>query len=90
MARAVASSETNSVLEVPYPLDLEEPLLPALLEVRARCGCRAGAFCGAGMRVWALLARWLPRADSSPSQLSPLLPKCSADRDSPSTRTDAV
>ncbi|XP_029886335.1 cartilage acidic protein 1 isoform X1 [Aquila chrysaetos chrysaetos] len=32
VARAVASSETNSVLEVPYPLDLEEPLLPALLE----------------------------------------------------------
>uniref|UniRef100_A0A8B9MSB4 Cartilage acidic protein 1 n=1 Tax=Accipiter nisus TaxID=211598 RepID=A0A8B9MSB4_9AVES len=34
VARAVASSETNSVLEVPYPLDLEEPLLPALLETR--------------------------------------------------------
>lgn len=42
VARAVASSETNSVLEVPYPLDAEEPLVPALLEVRARCGCRAG------------------------------------------------
>ncbi|XP_076194965.1 cartilage acidic protein 1 isoform X1 [Aptenodytes patagonicus] len=32
VARAVASSETNSVLEVPYPLDAEEPLVPALLE----------------------------------------------------------
>ncbi|NXJ70028.1 CRAC1 protein, partial [Rostratula benghalensis] len=30
--RAVASSETNSVLEVPYPLDVEEPLVPAPLE----------------------------------------------------------
>ncbi|PKU30143.1 cartilage acidic protein 1 isoform x1 [Limosa lapponica baueri] len=30
--RAVASSETNSVLEVPYPLDVEEPLMPAPLE----------------------------------------------------------
>ncbi|XP_074963811.1 cartilage acidic protein 1 isoform X1 [Phalacrocorax aristotelis] len=32
IARAVASSETNSVLEVPYPLDAEEPLMPAPLE----------------------------------------------------------
>uniref|UniRef100_A0A8C0F1P4 Cartilage acidic protein 1 n=1 Tax=Bubo bubo TaxID=30461 RepID=A0A8C0F1P4_BUBBB len=32
VARAVASSETNSVLEVPYPLDTEEPLMPAPLE----------------------------------------------------------
>ncbi|XP_009885993.1 PREDICTED: cartilage acidic protein 1 [Charadrius vociferus] len=32
MVRAVASSETNSVLEVPYPLDVEEPLMPAPLE----------------------------------------------------------
>ncbi|XP_074687152.1 cartilage acidic protein 1 isoform X3 [Strix aluco] len=32
VARAVASSETNSVLEVPYPLDTEEPLVPAPLE----------------------------------------------------------
>ncbi|KAM6067417.1 cartilage acidic protein 1 isoform 4-T4 [Chlamydotis macqueenii] len=34
VARAVASSETNSVLEVPYPLDMEEPLMPAPLETR--------------------------------------------------------
>lgn len=40
VSRAVASSETNSVLEIPYPLDVEEPLMPAPLEVRARCGCR--------------------------------------------------
>nr|XP_009943344.1 PREDICTED: cartilage acidic protein 1 [Opisthocomus hoazin] len=32
VARAVASSETNSILEVPYPLDVEEPLMPAPLE----------------------------------------------------------
>ncbi|KAJ7399209.1 Cartilage acidic protein 1 [Pitangus sulphuratus] len=32
VSRAVASSETNSVLEVPYPLDVEEPLMPAPLE----------------------------------------------------------
>ncbi|XP_027566781.2 cartilage acidic protein 1 isoform X2 [Pipra filicauda] len=32
VSRAVASSETNSVLEVPYPLDVEEPLIPAPLE----------------------------------------------------------
>ncbi|XP_010144285.1 PREDICTED: cartilage acidic protein 1, partial [Buceros rhinoceros silvestris] len=32
MARAVASSETNSVLEVPYPLDMEEPIMSAPLE----------------------------------------------------------
>ncbi|KAM6306400.1 cartilage acidic protein 1 [Aegotheles albertisi] len=32
LVRPVASSETNSVLEVPYPLDVEEPLMPALLE----------------------------------------------------------
>ncbi|XP_014813730.1 PREDICTED: cartilage acidic protein 1 isoform X1 [Calidris pugnax] len=32
VVRAVASSETNSVLEVPYPLDVEEPLVPAPLE----------------------------------------------------------
>ncbi|NWI70184.1 CRAC1 protein, partial [Todus mexicanus] len=32
IVRAVASSETNSVLEVPYPLDAEEPLVPAPLE----------------------------------------------------------
>ncbi|XP_053928243.1 cartilage acidic protein 1 isoform X2 [Cuculus canorus] len=32
VARAVASSEINSVLEVPYPLDVEDPLMPALLE----------------------------------------------------------
>lgn len=42
VARAVASSETNSVLEVPYPLDAEEPLMPAPLEVRARCWRGAG------------------------------------------------
>jgi len=42
VARAVASSETNSILEVPYPLDVEEPLMPAPLEVRAGCGHRAG------------------------------------------------
>lgn len=46
MVRAVASSETNSVLEVPYPLDVEEPLMPAPLEVRARRGHRAGGFGG--------------------------------------------
>lgn len=40
----MASSETNSVLEIPYPLDVEEPLMPAPLEVRARCGCRAQDF----------------------------------------------
>ncbi|KAL2302912.1 hypothetical protein Nmel_010365 [Mimus melanotis] len=32
VSRAVASSETNSVLEIPYPLDVEEPLMPAPLE----------------------------------------------------------
>ncbi|OPJ84339.1 cartilage acidic protein 1 isoform B [Patagioenas fasciata monilis] len=32
VVRSVASSEINSVLEVPYPLDMEEPLIPALLE----------------------------------------------------------
>ncbi|XP_030342682.1 cartilage acidic protein 1 isoform X2 [Strigops habroptila] len=32
VSRPVASSETNSVLEVPYPLDTEEPLVPAPLE----------------------------------------------------------
>ncbi|NXK56939.1 CRAC1 protein, partial [Chauna torquata] len=32
LVRAVASSETNSVLEVPYPLDTEEPLVPTPLE----------------------------------------------------------
>ncbi|XP_051475085.1 cartilage acidic protein 1 isoform X3 [Apus apus] len=32
VVRAVASSETNSVLEVPYPLDVAEPLMPAPLE----------------------------------------------------------
>ncbi|XP_027528113.1 cartilage acidic protein 1 isoform X1 [Neopelma chrysocephalum] len=32
VSRAVASSEINSVLEVPYPLDVEEPLMPAPLE----------------------------------------------------------
>ncbi|XP_064000673.1 cartilage acidic protein 1 isoform X2 [Pogoniulus pusillus] len=32
VARAVASSETNSVLEVSYPLDTEEPLVPVQLE----------------------------------------------------------
>ncbi|XP_064924335.1 cartilage acidic protein 1 isoform X5 [Columba livia] len=32
VVRSVASSEINSVLEVPYPLDMEEPLMPALLE----------------------------------------------------------
>ncbi|NXP41316.1 CRAC1 protein, partial [Leiothrix lutea] len=32
VSRAVASSETNSILEIPYPLDVEEPLMPALLE----------------------------------------------------------
>ncbi|NWU49271.1 CRAC1 protein, partial [Dromas ardeola] len=32
VVRAVASSETNSILEVPYPLDVEEPLMPAPLE----------------------------------------------------------
>lgn len=46
MVRAVASSEINSVLEVPYPLDVEEPLMPAPLEVRARRGHRAGGFGG--------------------------------------------
>ena len=46
VARAVASSETNSVLEVPYPLDAEELLVPAPLEVRARCGCRVGGLGG--------------------------------------------
>lgn len=40
VSRAVASSETNSVLEIPYPLDVEEPLMPAPLEVRTRCRCR--------------------------------------------------
>uniref|UniRef100_A0A8B9SMQ1 Cartilage acidic protein 1 n=1 Tax=Anas platyrhynchos TaxID=8839 RepID=A0A8B9SMQ1_ANAPL len=35
LVRAVASSETNSVLEVPYPPDTEEPLVPTPLEVRA-------------------------------------------------------
>ncbi|XP_039235132.1 cartilage acidic protein 1 isoform X4 [Pipra filicauda] len=34
VSRAVASSETNSVLEVPYPLDVEEPLIPAPLETQ--------------------------------------------------------
>lgn len=38
VVRSVASSEINSVLEVPYPLDMEEPLMPALLEVRAQGG----------------------------------------------------
>ncbi|NXP47040.1 CRAC1 protein, partial [Heliornis fulica] len=32
VTRAVASNEINSVLEVPYPLDKEEPLMPAPLE----------------------------------------------------------
>ncbi|KAI1236291.1 hypothetical protein IHE44_0001572, partial [Lamprotornis superbus] len=32
VSRAVASSETNTVLEIPYPLDVEEPLMPAPLE----------------------------------------------------------
>ncbi|XP_057259079.1 cartilage acidic protein 1 isoform X2 [Pezoporus wallicus] len=32
VSRPVASSETNSVLEVPYPLDTEKPLVPAPLE----------------------------------------------------------
>ncbi|XP_023801954.1 cartilage acidic protein 1-like isoform X2 [Cyanistes caeruleus] len=32
VSRAVVSSETNSVLEIPYPLDVEEPLMPAPLE----------------------------------------------------------
>ncbi|RLV88157.1 hypothetical protein DV515_00015587 [Chloebia gouldiae] len=32
VSRAVANSETNSVLEIPYPLDVEEPLMPAPLE----------------------------------------------------------
>ncbi|XP_021255842.1 cartilage acidic protein 1 isoform X2 [Numida meleagris] len=32
LVRAVASSETNSILEVPYPRDTEEPPVPALLE----------------------------------------------------------
>nr|XP_038037204.1 cartilage acidic protein 1 isoform X1 [Anas platyrhynchos] len=32
LVRAVASSETNSVLEVPYPPDTEEPLVPTPLE----------------------------------------------------------
>lgn len=35
LVRAVASSETNSVLEVPYPRDTEKPPAPTLLEVRA-------------------------------------------------------
>lgn len=48
VSRAVASSETNSVLEVPYPLDTEEPLVPAPLEVRASCVCRVG---GSGGRL---------------------------------------
>lgn len=34
LVRAVASSETNSVLEVPYPRDTEKPPMPTLLEVR--------------------------------------------------------
>ncbi|XP_027528116.1 cartilage acidic protein 1 isoform X4 [Neopelma chrysocephalum] len=34
VSRAVASSEINSVLEVPYPLDVEEPLMPAPLETQ--------------------------------------------------------
>lgn len=46
MARAVARSETNSVLEVPYPLDVEDPILPAPLEVRAKSGCGVGGFGG--------------------------------------------
>ncbi|XP_008933644.1 PREDICTED: cartilage acidic protein 1, partial [Merops nubicus] len=32
VVRPVASSETNSVLEVPYPLDVKKPLVPARLE----------------------------------------------------------
>ncbi|XP_065494558.1 cartilage acidic protein 1 [Caloenas nicobarica] len=32
VVRSVASGEINSVLEVPYPLDMEEQLMPALLE----------------------------------------------------------
>lgn len=40
LVRAVASSETNSVLEVPYPPDTEEPLVPTPLEVRAGCGAQ--------------------------------------------------
>ncbi|XP_032301359.1 cartilage acidic protein 1 isoform X2 [Coturnix japonica] len=32
LVRAVASSETNSVLEVPYPQDTEKPTVPTLLE----------------------------------------------------------
>lgn len=42
LVRAVASSETNSVLEVPYPPDTEEPLVPTPLEVRAGCGAQGG------------------------------------------------
>lgn len=38
VVRSVASSEINSVLEVPYPLDMEEQLMPALLEVRVQGG----------------------------------------------------
>ncbi|XP_023801955.1 cartilage acidic protein 1-like isoform X3 [Cyanistes caeruleus] len=34
VSRAVVSSETNSVLEIPYPLDVEEPLMPAPLETQ--------------------------------------------------------
>ncbi|XP_054019621.1 cartilage acidic protein 1 isoform X5 [Dryobates pubescens] len=34
VTRAVASSETNSVLEVPYPLDMEEPLVPVPMETQ--------------------------------------------------------
>ncbi|XP_052533429.1 cartilage acidic protein 1 isoform X3 [Tympanuchus pallidicinctus] len=32
LVRAVASSETNSVLEIPYPRDTEKPPMPTLLE----------------------------------------------------------
>ncbi|KFQ90140.1 Cartilage acidic protein 1, partial [Phoenicopterus ruber ruber] len=73
MARAVASSETNSVLEVPYPLDTEEPLMPAPLECgqgfsqheNGRCvgswACRQGchvAQCGVQLPAQHVAWKW--------------------------------
>lgn len=41
LVRAVASSETNSVLEIPYPQDAADQLLPTPLEVSTGLGCMA-------------------------------------------------
>ncbi|XP_009321582.1 PREDICTED: cartilage acidic protein 1 [Pygoscelis adeliae] len=59
VARAVASSETNSVLEVPYPLDAEEPLVPALLE------CGQGFSQHENGRCVGIASVWLPLGGSN-------------------------